>query len=89
MVDAREALAREVVLRRVVVVVLLLGTGVTSTVAEDAAASDLPAAGLAAELDAVVLAAWDAPADAAEEADERRRGAGVAMTGGVTIGMER
>ena len=56
-VDAREALARAVVLRRVVVVDLLLATGVTSTVAEDAAASALLAAGLAAELDGDVLAA--------------------------------
>ena len=82
-VEARDALARAVVLRRVVVVDLLLATGVTSTVAEEAAPSVL-----GAEPEAEDLAACEALAEAAEEADERRREAGVAMTM-ERVGMER
>ena len=78
-VSARVPPLRPVELRRVVVE-RPLATGVTSTVAEAAAEDAGDAAGFAAEsclaLDEPVPEALAAPA---EEAEERRRGAGVAM----------
>ena len=82
---ARLELPRAELLRRVVVEVLL-ATGVTSTVAEEAAESE-PAA---TALDAVLffapedsrpeaLAGTDVVDAAAADAEERRRGAGLAM----------
>ena len=74
-----------VVLRRVVVVERLLATGVTSTVALEAAGSTAEGTALDAELVAAPEEAWPEAlavvdvAEAAAAAEERRRGAGDAM----------
>ena len=75
---------RAELLRRVVVEVLL-ATGVTSTVAEEAAESEEAATALDAVLFFAPADTWPEAlaetdvVDAAEDAEERRRGAGLAM----------
>ena len=81
---ARLELPRAELLRRVVVEVLL-ATGVTSTVAEEAAESEEAATALDAVLFFAPADTWPEAlaetdvVDAAEDAEERRRGAGLAM----------
>ena len=81
---ARLELPRAELLRRVVVEVLL-ATGVTSTVAEEAAESEEAATALDAVLFFAPADTWPEAlaetdvVDAAEDAAERRRGAGLAM----------
>ena len=76
---------RAELLRRVVVVERLLATGVTSTVAEEAAESEEAATALDAVLFFAPADTWPEAlaetdvVDAAEDAEERRRGAGLAM----------
>ena len=72
-------------LLRLVVVARLLATGVTSTVAEEAAESEEAATALDAVLFFAPADTWPEAlaetdvVDAAEDAEERRRGAGLAM----------